>query len=333
MTNKKPPVIGVLLGDAAGIGPEIVAKAAQSGVLTNGATPLIIGDERILRMGMEQARVHFDYAAVKSINGQAPSERISLLEMNSLAGCDISVGAVNPACGRAVAEMIRCSAALFKEGKLDGVCFAPFNKAAIKLAGNNVESELDLFSEALSWTGMKGEMNVVENLWTSRVTGHIPLSKVSRHLTVDAVGKAIRMAHETMVRAGNPAPRIALCALNPHAGESGLCGREEIEVIAPAAETAAKEGICITGIFPADTIFISAFKGSCDAVVTMYHDQGQIALKLKDFQNAVTVEAGLPMPITTPAHGTAYDIAGKGIATLSAFTKAYAIVTSMARRD
>jgi 4-hydroxythreonine-4-phosphate dehydrogenase len=173
-------------------------------------------------------------------------------------------------------------------------------------------------------------MNVLDNLWTFRVTCHIPISEIASHITKERVLNAIKLADSTMRRAGYERPKIGVAALNPHAGEGGLCGREEVDVILPAIETARAEDIEALGPFSADTIFIAAFKGAFDAVLTMYHDQGQIATKLVGFHIGVTVAAGLPYPITTPEHGTAFDIAGKGLAKTDATEKAIHIAAKMA---
>ena len=151
-----------------------------------------------------------------------------------------------------------------------------------------------------------------ENLATTRVTSHVSLREVADLITEDAVIDAIRLADRTLRASGNPHPKIGVAGLNPHAGDGGIFGREEIDVIAPAVERAKTQQIAVSGPYPSDTVFLRARDGAFDAVVTMYHDQGQIAMKLMGFEQGITIQAGLPIPITTPAHGTAFDIAGKG---------------------
>jgi len=193
-----------------------------------------------------------------------------------------------------------------------------------------LEKGASLFARHLDWNKPFGEMNVVNNLWTSRVTSHIPLKQVSENLTVRRIKGSISLAHATLKRAGFDNPRLAVAGLNPHCGEDGLCGTEEIEIIGPAVEEAKEEGIHAAGPFSADTLFVEAVNGTFDAVITMYHDQGQIALKLMSFETAVTILAGLPYAITTPAHGTAFDIAGKGIANPTAMKQAVIIAARIA---
>ena len=207
---------------------------------------------------------------------------------------------------------------LAERGIVDAVCFAPLNKSALRAGGMKQEDELRWFADVLGHRGPCGEFNVLEKLWTSRVTSHVPLKEVSGLLSAEGVAGAIAMLHDALRRAGNAAPRIGVCGLNPHNGDNGSFGREEIDIIAPGVELAAKRGYAADGPYPADTIFVRARDGAFDGIVTMYHDQGQIAMKLMGFERGVTVQGGLPVAITTPAHGTAYDIAGRGVANVQA---------------
>ena len=173
---------------------------------------------------------------------------------------------------------------------------------------------------------------MLENLWTSRVTSHVPLKEVSGLLTSEKVAEAIRMITEALRAAGKANPRVAVCGLNPHNGDNGNYGDEEGRIIEPGVKLAALRGYAADGPFSADTAFVRAIKtdgSGYDGVVTMFHDQGQIAMKLMGFERGVTVQGGLPIPITTPAHGTAYDIAGKGIANPQAMKNAFEIACRM----
>jgi 4-hydroxythreonine-4-phosphate dehydrogenase len=201
------------------------------------------------------------------------------------------------------------------------------------LGGLRFEDELRFLAHELAHDGPFGELNVLDkpdSLWTTRVTSHVPLKDVAAHITEEAVLSAIRFADDTLRAAGRENPRIGVAALNPHAGDGGNFGREEIEIIGPATEQAQREGIAAEGPLPSDTIFVRARDGRFDIVVTMYHDQGQIAMKLLGFGRGVTVLGGLPVPVTTCGHGTAYDIAGQGIATAEALKNAFAICREMA---
>ncbi|MDF2502064.1 MAG: 4-hydroxythreonine-4-phosphate dehydrogenase [Anaerosporomusa subterranea] len=335
MTNtcEEKPIIGIILGDAAGIGPEIVAKVAATDLFATCCRPVIIGDIRVLQQGMRVAKVTFPYKVIESMNEADWDKGLLVLDQKNLNPEEIKVGEINPICGKASGDALILAINLYKAGKIDGFCFAPLNKAAMKLGGHEFESEHMLFAHHFNWTGPFGEVNVLDDLWTSRVTSHIPIKEVSAKLTVENIMRAIRLADQTLRRAGIGNAKLGIAALNPHGGENGLCGREEIDVIIPAMELARQENIDVVGPFPADILFIKAFNGDFDAAVTMYHDQGQIAMKLKGFEFGITVAAGLPAPIVTAAHGTAYDIAGKGIAKTGALENAVKMAARIALCD
>ena len=325
------PIIGILLGDAAGIGPELVAKLAASGFLGDRCRPLIIGDRRVFELGLKIAGAKVDFRAVSSAAEASWDRGIPILDRGDLdPSVDFRMGEVSERCGAASLAMLETAVALFKKGEIAGFVFAPLNKSAMKLAGLDYESEHYFMAELFGHTGPFGEINVVGNLWTTRTTSHIPIKEVSSNLSESSIGRAIRLADGALRSSGIARPRIALAALNPHAGENGHCGREEIDVIGPAIEKARAEGIDAKGPYPSDILFLKAFGGEFDGVVTMYHDQGQIALKLKGFDEGITIAGGLPAPIATCGHGTAYDIAGKGLAKTGAFENAITMTSRMA---
>jgi 4-hydroxythreonine-4-phosphate dehydrogenase len=222
-------------------------------------------------------------------------------------------------------------AALVREGKADAFCFAPLNKSALRMGGMHQEDELRWFAEFLNYDGVCGELNVLQDLWTSRVTSHVALKEVSSLLSSQKVFESIEMITKALKASGKTSPRLAVCGLNPHNGDNGNYGDEEIKIIAPGIEMGIKAGIPADGPFPADTAFVRAIRkeGGYDGVVTMYHDQGQIAMKLMGFEKGVTVHGGLPIPITTPAHGTAYDIAGQNLANPQAMFNAFELACRM----
>jgi 4-hydroxythreonine-4-phosphate dehydrogenase len=199
----------------------------------------------------------------------------------------------------------------------------------MKKGGMDFEDELHFFAD---WFGVQEyfcEFNTLGTLWTSRISSHIPLAEIPKYVTKDRIKAAARLTYRTLKKAGFAEPRVAVAALNPHGGDGGTCGREEIDIIEPAARELNAEGLPIQGPFPADTIFLKAQAGTLDAIVTMYHDQGQVAIKLMGFSRGVTVQGGLPVPITTPAHGTAFDITGSGIANAEAMTQAFLLAAKM----
>ena len=254
---------------------------------------------------------------------------IPILDQKNIDPDKIKLGHIDAQSGKATGELFDITLKLFKNGDIQGFTFAPYNKAALEYGGFDI---FKLFARNLKVKWPFGELNVVNNVWVSRVTSHVPLKDVSKRLNIKNIAGAIKLVNDTMIMTGIDRPRIAVAALNPHAGEDGLFGSEEIEIIAPAINKANEDGINAKGPFPADTLFLNAFKGLYDGVTTMYHDQGQIALKLMNFESAVTVIAGLSCPITTPAHGTAFDIVGRGIANPNAMEQAIKIAAEMAIR-
>ncbi len=324
------PILGITLGEAAGIGPEIVAKLCAQNRLTPYCRPLLIGDARVLELGKKIAGVNFPVAIVENVSAIEWNGPISILDLKNFDPTDLEMGKLNVESGRATGDTLVATLQLLKQGDIAGMVFAPLNKQAFILGGYDYEDEHALFRDFFKWDKLAGIMNVLDTLWTFRVTCHIPISDVAASLNKNNILSAIQLADKTLRLAGYERPRIGVAALNPHAGEGGLCGREEVDIIMPAIEAAQDAGIEALGPFAADTIFIAAFKGAYDAVVTMYHDQGQIATKLHGFEKGVTVAAGLPYPITTPEHGTAFDIAGKGMAKTEATELAVILAAKMA---
>jgi 4-hydroxythreonine-4-phosphate dehydrogenase len=325
------PLIGITLGDAAGIGAEIVCKAVAVGALQKMGRPIIIDSESILKRGMQQSGVSFPYCVIHSIEEAKSTTQLPLLPLSQLKAEEITMGKCSIELGKDEGTLLVRCIEYCQIKELDGFCFAPLNKGAMKKAGFLYPSEHEMFAHYYGQNDGYGEVNYVHGLWNIRVTGHIPLKNIFPCITIENILATARLAYSTLQRAGIKNPRIAVAALNPHSGENGTCGREEIEVIIPAIQKAAELGMPLAGPFASDTLFVKAFKEKYDGVITMYHDQGQIAIKLQDFSHCVTISAGLPNPITTPAHGTAYDIAGKGLANPSAFIDAYNICCSMAK--
>jgi 4-hydroxythreonine-4-phosphate dehydrogenase len=326
----RPARVGLLLGDPCGIGPELVAKLLAGGELDPGVAMIVIGEPRVLARGAEHAGVDLWLPEVSSPDGVAEGSA-ALMPEPSLDPADVPIGQVSAEAGAYVLDAFRRALALAQGGGLDAICFAPCNKQAMHEGGLAFEDELRFFAHELGFDGYVGEINATGKLATTRVTSHVPLAAVAELITEDTVLKATRLAHDTLRAAGDPHPRIAVAGLNPHAGDGGIFGREEIDVIAPAVARAKAEQIAAAGPYPADTVFLRARDGEFDAVVTMYHDQGQIAMKLMGFERGITILAGLPVPITTPAHGSAFDIAGTGAARVDALRQAYLTACRMAR--
>ena len=322
--------VALLLGDPCGVGPELVAQLLASGALDREVATVVIGEPRIFARAQALAGAALDVPEIGRLDElEAPGP--ALLAGPPIDPADAPLGAVSAVAGKAVLDTFRLALGLAQAGELDAICFGPCNKQAMHQAGLDLEDELRFFVQVLGFKGHVGEVNATDRLATTRVTSHVPLRAVADLVTEDGVLRAIRLARDTLRAAGTPHPRIAVAGLNPHAGDGGIFGREEIEVIAPAVARASAEQIAASGPYPSDTVFLRARDGAFDAVVTMYHDQGQIAMKLLGFERGITIHAGLPIPITTPAHGTAFDIAGRGIASADALRHAYRTACAMAK--
>ena len=328
MNNK--PVLGMLIGDGAGVGPEIIAKLAVQNFFAAYCRPVIIGDVRILQRAFGTVGSSVPLQIVSDIDQIDWNADLAVLDRKDQDPVNVPFGKLTIEAGKANLDGLKLGVELYKAKKIEGFCFGPFNKAGMKEAGCELESEHHYLAQLFNHTEPFGEINVLGDLWTTRTTSHIPIAEVSKNLTVDRILRAVRLANASLKNSGIAKPRLALAALNPHAGEHGLCGREEIDVIEPAIAKAKEMGIDASGPYPSDITFIKAFRGEFDGVVTMYHDQGQIALKLRGFDEGITIAGGLPAPIVTCAHGTAYDIAGKGIVKTSAFENAVKMASRMA---
>ena len=328
------PSVALFIGDPAGIGPELVSRLLADRATRASVRVLLIADDatladacRLTGVRLEAERATPEAAAALPASPGSllrldwPGEHVGPFEM-AVAG---------PRNGRFMLDGLRAGLDAFRLGAAQALCFAPLNKSALRAGGMGHRDELHWFAEQLGHAGPCGEFNVLERLWTSRVTSHIALKDVAASITAEGVHEAIAMLHRALVEAGVESPRIGVCGLNPHNGDNGAFGREEIDVIAPGIARARAAGFPADGPYPADTIFVRAKGGQFDAIVTMYHDQGQIAMKLMGFERGVTVQGGLPVPITTPAHGTAYDIAGRGIAGDGAMRNAFAMAVRFAQ--
>lgn len=307
------PVIGLMLGDMTGIGPEVSAKLLASGKPAEFARVVVIGDARVLELGMRDAGVTLGYQTHSGVEAvRWPAEVLPVVDLGNVDPSRIKRGEVSAESGRLAGETLKFMIDLAASRKIDGICFAPLNKMALHEGGWNFPDEHQMFAKLTGHTGVFGEMNVIPEFATFRVTSHVALRKAIELITPQRITDVVQLAERTLRATGHRSPRIAVAALNPHGGENGLFGDEEIRIIRPAVEHLRASGIGVTGPVPADTLFLRAKRGEFDGVVMMYHDQGQIATKLLGFSKGVTVTAGMDTVFTTPAHGTAFDIVGQG---------------------
>jgi 4-hydroxythreonine-4-phosphate dehydrogenase len=334
MSTDNKPIIGITLGDEAGIGAELIAKLVSDPAVFDQARIVMIGDARHWEAGIKVAGVSTPSPRIINSPDEINAEEndFLMLDFPTLDPQTVEYSKVDARCGKAVLDTLLFTFQLIRDGKIDGFLFAPLNKEAMHKGGSPYGSELELFKEQFpGHTGLE-EINILDEAWTMRVTSHVAIKDVPSMITTESVLKAIRFVNTSMGAYTNNPPRLAVSALNPHGGEHGLFGDEEGSAILPAILEAQKEGFTVEGPFPSDTIFIKLRDGQYDAVIAMYHDQCQIATKLMGFHRGVTYHAGFPVPITTPAHGTAFDIAGKGKADVGATRHAFNIACKIALR-
>jgi len=327
MTNKKRN-IAILLGDPSGIGPELVSKLLSQNEL-NQANIIVIGEKNILENGNKITGNSHNLNFVEKfeeINFEKGNK--FFLDISKGKNINYKLSECSAESGETVLNALNCALDLTKSNKIHAINFAPYNKTSMKLGGNKFPDELHLMAEKLNVKSYFCEFNVIDNFWTARVTSHMPIIEVPSHIKKENIIKPIKLINDAMILNGIKKPRVAVQALNPHAE----FGTEEKEEIIPAIEEAKKIGINADGPLPCDTSFITAFKNkNHDCIVGMYHDALQSGLKAFGFDRGVTVQGGLPIPITTPAHGTAFDIAGKNIANLEPTLQSFKIALTMAK--
>ncbi|MDC3290748.1 4-hydroxythreonine-4-phosphate dehydrogenase PdxA, partial [bacterium] len=311
------PRLGIIPGDPSGIGPELIAKLLQEPAVLAQADVLLIGDAHLWEGGAKQAGLSLHLKTIDEAN-LSTGFALAHLDLATIAAEDVQIATVTQASGNSALRCLDKALDLAQSNTIDGILFAPFNKAALTLAGLNAEDEHRYMARYLGFEGYHSEINVLDALMTTRVTSHIGLKDVAANIDQPAVMRAVDLAYSTLKKSGKTRPHVAVAALNPHAGDNGKFGREEIDILAPAVKACQDRQMHVTGPWPSDTVFLKAQRGEVDAVVTMYHDQGQIAIKLMGFERGVTIAGGLPIPVATPAHGTAFDIAGQKRANVSA---------------
>jgi 4-hydroxythreonine-4-phosphate dehydrogenase len=320
--------IAVLLGDPSGIGPELVSKLLSEEI-TNKANIVVIGEKNILESGSKISGKSHNLVFVEDFdNIDFEKNNKFFLDVSKGKNHEYQLSECSKESGESVLTSLNLALDLAKENKIHAINFGPFNKTSLKLGGNIYSDELHLMAEKLEVKNFFCEFNVIDNFWTARVSSHIPIKEVPEHVKKEKIIKPIKLINEAMKLNGIKNPRVAVQALNPHAE----FGTEEKEEIIPAIEEAKKLGINADGPLPCDTSFITAYKnGNHDCIVGMYHDALQSGLKAFGFDRGVTVQGGLPVPITTPAHGTAFDIAGKNKANLEPTLNSFKIALTMAK--
>lgn len=308
------PTIGITMGDAAGISPEILVKSLADPSIREFCEPIVLGDIRVIAAAAKAAGLELALRAVERPSAwRRDGDAFGVVDYGDVDPATVKIGVIEPALGAAAVRYTREAARYALSGEIDGIVSAPLNKESMRAAGFHYEGATEIFAEE---AGVKryamvlllGEMRLL------LLTNHMSLREACDKVTKARVHEKIMLAHEALVGQGIAAPRIAVSALNPHAGEGGLFGREEIEEIEPAIAEAKAAGVNAIGPVPADTVFYKTKQGMYDLTIALYHDQGLGAVKLLGFGDVVTLLVGLPFIRTSTGHGTAFDIAGKGIA-------------------
>jgi 4-phospho-D-threonate 3-dehydrogenase / 4-phospho-D-erythronate 3-dehydrogenase len=330
------PLLAITLGDPAGIGPEITLKALKHSEVHQRVRPLVLGDRRILSRAaawVDATDLQYEIVAEPSAGAYAPGT-VTLLDLRNAVPADCPVGEVSAAAGRAAVDYVQLGCDLALANDVDAVVTAPLNKAAMNSAGFHYAGHTELLAERtaaerVSMLLVGPDMRIVH------VSTHVALTEAIRRVTPERVLDVIQIAFDSCQALGIPDPRIAVAGLNPHASEGGLFGNEEDERIQPAIVAARARGLNVSDPQPPDTVFLRAAKGAYDIVVAMYHDQGHIPMKLLAFDSGVNVSVGLPIIRTSVDHGTAFDIAGTGVASeesmLAAIDVAVRMVAARAR--
>jgi 4-hydroxythreonine-4-phosphate dehydrogenase len=338
----RPPALGITIGDPAGVGPEIAAMALADAAVRRAARPLVIGDARVVERAARVAHVALGVRAVDRVaDATFADDLIEVLDLRNADPSAFTLGRVSALCGRAAYAYIERGVRLAQAGEIAGVVTAPVNKEALAAAGVRHSGHTEILADL---TGAKAYAMLLmgRELRVIHVTTHVALRRVPELVTRERVLRTIRLGHEAMRDLGLGAPRLAVCGLNPHAGEAGLFGDEEQVAIAPAIAEARAEGIDARGPYPADTLMSRAAGGEFDCVVAMYHDQGHTPVKVLGFRydeakkawtglSGVNVTVGLPILRVSVDHGTAFDRAGTGTANPESMIEAILVAAEMAR--
>ena len=299
------PIIGITMGDPAGIGHEIIGKILLNKNINRSCVPLVIGDKRYFK------------------------KNLNIIDLKNADPKKITSGKVSARAGRVSIEYIDRAVELIRSGGIRAIVTAPINKESVSLAGLKFPGHTEYLAH-LSKTKKFAMMLAGGKIRVVLVTTHMSIRDVSRNLSAEKIYEKILITNAGLIQwFGKKTPRIAVCSLNPHGGEGGLFGEEESRFILPAVKKAKRKNIRVEGPYASDTLFVKANRGVYDAVVVMYHDQGLIPLKMASFGNAVNITLGLPFIRTSVDHGTAFDIAGKGIANTGSMEAAIKMAAEM----
>jgi 4-hydroxythreonine-4-phosphate dehydrogenase len=307
----KKYIIGITIGDPAGAGPEIALKALKSESLLKDSKIVLFGDKTVIRRVMPIVKCEKELAVIKSVS-EYEEGKINLISLDNMTD-NYEFGKVQSNCGKAAFEFIEAAIRQALAGNIDAVVTGPINKEALNSSGIHYSGHTEIFAD-LTGTKTYAMMLVGGPMRVIHVSTHVSLREACDRVKKDRVYKVISLAHTALLGLGIKKPRIGVAGLNPHSGENGLFGTEEINEVIPAIEQAKEKGMDVTGPIPPDTAFLHCKNGKYDIIVAMYHDQGHIPLKMEDFMEGVNITVGLPIIRTSVDHGTVFGKAGKGTA-------------------
>ena len=329
MANTRKPAIAITMGDPCGIGPEVVAKALADPRVQASCRPMVVGSTYAMQQAVQliglalQVKEADDPARA----GQDP-QVVDVVDIHNLNPEDITIGQISPACGQATMEWVTKAGELAMAGVVDGIATAPLNKEAASLAGYQSIGHMELLQE-LSGAKTVATMLMAKNLRVIHLTTHRSLRVACDYVKKERILDFLQLTHDSFIKWGFSNPRIGVAALNPHSSDGGLLGHEEAEEIAPAVAAAQQRGINAVGPVPADVVFHYAIEGRYDTVLAMFHDQGHIPIKVYGFEDSITANLGLPFVRTSVDHGTAFDIAGKGVADHTSMLEAIRLAVAL----
>ena len=324
------PYIGVPMGDPAGIGPEIVVKALADEKIHNVCKAVVIGDEKTLKQAMKFTNIQLDINIIENVeDGKYVNGVLNLIDLKNVDIDNLKIGEVQGMAGIAAFEYIKKSIELALEKKVDAIATTPINKEALKAGNVNYIGHTEILAD-LTNTDDPLTMFEVFDLRVFFLSRHVSLKKACEMVTKDRVFDYIKRSVKALERLGLKNPKLAVAGLNPHSGEHGLFGSEEVDEIVPAIELAQKEGIDVLGPVPADSVFHFGLKGSYDAVLSLFHDQGHIATKMVDFERTISITNNMPFLRTSVDHGTAFNIAGTGKASAVSMVEAILLAAKYA---
>ena len=326
------PKIAITMGDAAGIGPEITAKCLAQAEVYQWCNPVVLGDARVIKQAVDLSEAPLAVHPIESLSDAAFAYgTVDVLDYHNIAVENLRMGVVDAKNGEAAVLYTKEAGRLCLEGSVEAMVSAPLNKEAMRAAGYAYEGQTQILGE-LCGVKRYGMILLLGNLRLMLLTTHMSLREAIEKVKKERIVSMVELAWETLHFLGLEKPRIAVAAVNPHAGEGGMFGEEEIREIAPAVEECSARGMSVVGPVPADTVFVRAKEGEFDLVVAMFHDQGLMVVKLLGFGSAVTLLAGLPLIRTSVGHGTAFDIAGQNKADHRNLLEAIRVAAELALR-